>query len=363
MPRATLYSIPGSHPAMSVQRMLELKGISYKRVDLMPVISRAALKLMRFPGVTIPALKIDGRRITGSLEISRVLDEIQPSPPLFPDDPTSARRGRGRRALGKRGPPGRRPANPLERDQARQGAAGHLRRGSAARVADRSRREDRRADHRHGGEDQQGRRRDRPGRSRRLPRLVAPGRRLDRGRDARRRSAQRGRPPGRDRAAPRDDARGSAALHRGTTRRRPGDAPDPGFPRQRAEDPPRALARAARRRRSPRPSAGPKRLDVLARAESLERVLQPCCRPAVVSSGSSSSSGTRTKRAARHLAVRQAQPLVLELDLAQQQQVDVDRPGPMAQGAEVAPHLGLDRLAGIEQLQRLERGGDAGGAR
>jgi len=46
------------------------------------------LKLMRFPGVTIPALKIDGRRITGSLEISRALDEIQPSPPLFPDDPT-----------------------------------------------------------------------------------------------------------------------------------------------------------------------------------------------------------------------------------------------------------------------------------
>src|SRR6476659_7200741 len=88
MPRATLYSIPGSHPAMSVQRMLELKGISYKRVDLMPVISRAVLKLMRFPGVTIPALKIDGRRISGSLEISRALDELQPSPPLFPEDAT-----------------------------------------------------------------------------------------------------------------------------------------------------------------------------------------------------------------------------------------------------------------------------------
>jgi glutathione S-transferase len=88
MPRATLYSIPGSHPAMSVQRMLDLKGITYKRVDLLPVISRLALKAMRFPEVTIPALKIDGRRISGSMKISRALDELQPSPPLFPDDAT-----------------------------------------------------------------------------------------------------------------------------------------------------------------------------------------------------------------------------------------------------------------------------------
>lgn len=87
MARATLYVIPGSHPAMAVRRMLEVKGIAYKRVDLMPVISRAALKLMRFPGVTIPGLRIDGERITGSLNISRALDRIQPEPALFPADP------------------------------------------------------------------------------------------------------------------------------------------------------------------------------------------------------------------------------------------------------------------------------------
>ena len=87
MARATLYEIPGSHPAMAVRRMLELKGIDYKRVDLMPVISRVVLKAMRFPGVTIPALRIDGERLTGSLEISRALDRIQPDPPLFPPEP------------------------------------------------------------------------------------------------------------------------------------------------------------------------------------------------------------------------------------------------------------------------------------
>ena len=37
--------------------MLEHKGIPYKRVDLMPVISRGVLKALRFPGVTIPSLQ------------------------------------------------------------------------------------------------------------------------------------------------------------------------------------------------------------------------------------------------------------------------------------------------------------------
>jgi glutathione S-transferase len=87
MPRATLYVIPGSHPAIAVQRMLEHKGIPYGRVDLMPVISRGVLMAMRFPGVTVPALKVDGRKLTGSREISRALDEIQPQPALFPADP------------------------------------------------------------------------------------------------------------------------------------------------------------------------------------------------------------------------------------------------------------------------------------
>jgi glutathione S-transferase len=42
---------------------------------------------MRFPGNTVPALKLDGTRIQGSQEIARELDRIQPDPPLFPSDP------------------------------------------------------------------------------------------------------------------------------------------------------------------------------------------------------------------------------------------------------------------------------------
>jgi glutathione S-transferase len=85
--KATLYVIPGSHPARTVALMLERKGIEYKRVDLMPVLSRGVLKALRFPGVTVPALKIDGRRVQGSREIAHELERLRPEPPLYPADP------------------------------------------------------------------------------------------------------------------------------------------------------------------------------------------------------------------------------------------------------------------------------------
>jgi glutathione S-transferase len=87
MGEAKLYVIPGSHPSWSAMLMLERKGIPYKRVDLMPVISRGVLKAQRFPGVTVPALKLNCTRIQGSREIARELDHVQPEPALFPADP------------------------------------------------------------------------------------------------------------------------------------------------------------------------------------------------------------------------------------------------------------------------------------
>jgi glutathione S-transferase len=84
---ATLYTIPGSHPARMVALMLERKGIEYKRVDLMPVISKGVLKALRFPETTVPALKLDGRKLSGSGAIARELDRLRPEPPMFPADP------------------------------------------------------------------------------------------------------------------------------------------------------------------------------------------------------------------------------------------------------------------------------------
>ena len=82
-----LYTIPGSHPGISAQLMLRHKGIAFDRTDLMPVVSKAVLKAQRFPGITVPALKVDGRRVQGSRTIARELDRLQPEPPLFPSDP------------------------------------------------------------------------------------------------------------------------------------------------------------------------------------------------------------------------------------------------------------------------------------
>ena len=84
---ARLFTIPGSHPGLAVRLMLERKGIDYKRTDLIPVVSIAVVRAAGFPGRTIPALKIDGRKLQGSREISAALEEIKPDPPLFPSDP------------------------------------------------------------------------------------------------------------------------------------------------------------------------------------------------------------------------------------------------------------------------------------
>ena len=84
---AKLYVIPGSHPSRTAAMMLESKGIPYKRVDLMPVISKGAVRAVGFPGTTVPALKIDGQKVQGSREIARELDRLRPEPPLFPADP------------------------------------------------------------------------------------------------------------------------------------------------------------------------------------------------------------------------------------------------------------------------------------
>lgn len=84
---ARLYVIPASHPSIAAQLMLEHKGIPYKRTDLMPVVSKLVLRAVGFPGITVPALKIDGDRVQGSRQIARELERLRPEPPLLPADP------------------------------------------------------------------------------------------------------------------------------------------------------------------------------------------------------------------------------------------------------------------------------------
>jgi glutathione S-transferase len=81
-----LYVIPGSHPSKAAELMLEHKGVPFKRVDLVTAIHRPSLRLLGFPGKTVPALKLDGRKVQGTREISRALDEVKPQPRLVTSD-------------------------------------------------------------------------------------------------------------------------------------------------------------------------------------------------------------------------------------------------------------------------------------
>ncbi|MCB0856576.1 MAG: glutathione S-transferase N-terminal domain-containing protein [Solirubrobacterales bacterium] len=86
MSKATLFSLPGSHPAMTVKLMLDFKGIEYRTVDIMPLMHKAAVRALGFPGTTVPALKFNGESLQGSVEIARALDRMVPEPPLLPAD-------------------------------------------------------------------------------------------------------------------------------------------------------------------------------------------------------------------------------------------------------------------------------------
>jgi glutathione S-transferase len=85
--KTRLYVIPASHPSIAAQLMLEHKGIHYKRTDLLPVVSKGVLRAVGFPGITVPALKIEGDKVQGSRPVARELDRLRPEPPLFPADP------------------------------------------------------------------------------------------------------------------------------------------------------------------------------------------------------------------------------------------------------------------------------------
>jgi glutathione S-transferase len=89
--RAKLYSLSLSHPARAARLMLELEGVDHDVVDLLPGLHPVLLRAAGFRGGTVPALKLDGKRIQGSLRISRILDRLAPHSSLFPDDPEGRR--------------------------------------------------------------------------------------------------------------------------------------------------------------------------------------------------------------------------------------------------------------------------------
>lgn len=75
-----------------MRKVLELKGIDYDLVHVLPGNQRIHLRLAGFRGGTVPALRLDGRKLQGSVAIVRELERLRPDPPLYPADPDARRR-------------------------------------------------------------------------------------------------------------------------------------------------------------------------------------------------------------------------------------------------------------------------------
>jgi glutathione S-transferase len=107
--KAKLYVLLGAHPSRSAMLMLNHKGIDHDLVRLPAGFQPYVMRFLGFrpqPGFsrqvdgeaprmlreadrmgTVPALRLDDRRVMTNHEIARFLDELQPEPPLFPADP------------------------------------------------------------------------------------------------------------------------------------------------------------------------------------------------------------------------------------------------------------------------------------
>jgi glutathione S-transferase len=83
---AKLYVVDLSHPSRAARLMLEHKRVEHEVVRLRPGIQPVIVRAAGFPGRTVPALKLDGDRIQGSLAISRALEKRYPEPSLFAPD-------------------------------------------------------------------------------------------------------------------------------------------------------------------------------------------------------------------------------------------------------------------------------------
>lgn len=86
-PSITLHVLPPSHPSRTAEEAIKLKGLTYEKVDLVPGEHTAAMEEIYGEGrTTVPGMVVDGEPVHGSRAILARLEEIEPDPPLFPDE-------------------------------------------------------------------------------------------------------------------------------------------------------------------------------------------------------------------------------------------------------------------------------------
>ena len=83
-----LYVVPASHPCAAAESALRMKGFDYKVTELPPGV-HAAHQRLRFGRRTVPSMRADGEKVSGSREIMRWLEERRPEPALWPSEPAA----------------------------------------------------------------------------------------------------------------------------------------------------------------------------------------------------------------------------------------------------------------------------------
>jgi glutathione S-transferase len=85
----TLYVIHNSHPCVTAERALQLKGQPYRIHEMAPAL-HVPEQWLRFRKLTVPALVLgNGEKVVGSREIVHRLDQLVPEPRLLPEDPAA----------------------------------------------------------------------------------------------------------------------------------------------------------------------------------------------------------------------------------------------------------------------------------
>jgi glutathione S-transferase len=83
----TLYAIHGSHPCLTAERALQLKGQPYRIHEMAPAL-HVPEQWLRFRKLTVPGLVLgNGEKLVGSRAIVHRLDQLVPEPRLLPQDP------------------------------------------------------------------------------------------------------------------------------------------------------------------------------------------------------------------------------------------------------------------------------------
>jgi glutathione S-transferase len=90
-PKITLHALPPSHPCLTVEAALELKGVEYERIDLTPGAHTGEMERLYGSGnTTVPGVTFGDEAVHGSRAILARLEEIAPEPALFPPDNADA---------------------------------------------------------------------------------------------------------------------------------------------------------------------------------------------------------------------------------------------------------------------------------